>query len=66
MMQLKEKITIPVCFDCKHFINDGKYTCKAFPDGIPTKILISKNFHTVPLPGQVNDIAFSPKKENNL
>ena len=27
-------IRIPVCFSCKHYDFENKYTCEAFPDGI--------------------------------
>ena len=33
------------CLACKN-LNNNMTTCKAFPDGIPTKILIGKFDHT--------------------
>ena len=40
------KITIPNCIVCKNFIDNKKFTCKAFPNGIPDKILTGKHDHT--------------------
>ncbi|MCB1157383.1 MAG: hypothetical protein H7A25_22250 [Leptospiraceae bacterium] len=53
----------PYCYDCKHFIDDDstKFHCKAF-DGIPTEILLGKNDHTSPYPGD-NGIQFEPKED---
>jgi hypothetical protein len=51
-------VTIPICFNCKHFIDNGKYTCDAFPDSIPNEILIGDNDHKTPLPKQKNKITF--------
>jgi len=51
----------PICIDCKHFINHSSYTCKAFPKGIPDKILLGKVNHRKPLPRQGNDVVFEPE-----
>lgn len=51
----------PVCNNCRHDNGDG--TCRAFPNGIPTKILIGKNNHSVPLPEQQNDITFEDERD---
>jgi hypothetical protein len=42
----------PVCSRCKHFhIKDiENHTCDAFPKGIPPKIWLGKNNHTLPYP----------------
>lgn len=52
---------IPICFDCQHFNDDGSWTCKAFPEGIPDVILSGKNDHEEPLEGQNNDLVFTDK-----
>lgn len=51
------------CLDCKYFIRDGKYTCKAFPKGISDDILLGKVSHEKPLPGQEGDFVFVPVPE---
>lgn len=57
--------------NCKHFIGvsqpDGTeeseiVVCTAFPDGIPDEIAYGPNKHSVPLPGQKNDIVFEEGK----
>ena len=50
------------CLDCKNFINDKKFTCKAFPKGIPKNILFNKIKHGYKLPGQTGDYIFEEKK----
>ncbi|MFC1567471.1 hypothetical protein ACFL3R_01370 [Thermodesulfobacteriota bacterium] len=49
------------CQQCKHF---GLYSpsCKAFPDGIPEKILSGEIDHNKPLPDQDNEIVFENKR----
>jgi hypothetical protein len=37
-----------------------KPTCKAFPEGIPQKILSGEIIHKSPLPNQKNDIVLAP------
>ena len=54
-------IELPICFNCKHFNDDGSYTCTAFPKGIPDVILFGDNEHSKPLKGQENSITFTPK-----
>jgi len=53
---------IPICINCKNF-NAKKFTCLAFPDGIPEAILTGESDHTEPLPEQDNDIVFEPLTE---
>jgi len=60
---INEKIVFPICFDCRHYFGGAMYKCKAFPEGIPDKILIGKNKHRKPLPGQGNDVVFEPENE---
>ena len=55
-------INIPICFNCKNYIND--YMCKAFNDGIPPKILTGNHDHRKPYPGD-NGIQFEPIKDAN-
>ena len=48
------------CLACKHL---GKpLTCRAFPKGIPKKILDGKIDHSKPIPDQGNDIVFEKRK----
>lgn len=47
-----------MCSMCKHYLSDLK--CKAFPDGIPDKIIDGSIVHDKPLPDQENDIVFEP------
>ena len=48
------------CLACKHL---GKpLTCKAFPKGIPKKILNGKVDHSKPIPDQDNDIVFEERR----
>lgn len=47
------------CLRCKHFIDDTKFNCMAFPDGIPDEILYNKFDHTKPFKGD-NGIQFEP------
>jgi hypothetical protein len=43
--------------ECKHFINNGAWSCKAFPHGIPD-VIFTENDHSKPLPEQNNDLVF--------
>jgi hypothetical protein len=47
------------CDECKNYLK--RNTCKAFPDGIPSDILLNKIAHTQPTNQQDNDIVFEPK-----
>ena len=47
------------CLDCKNFINDKKFTCNAFPDGIPDEIITGEVSHTKPYKGD-HGIQFEP------
>ncbi len=38
------------------------FACKAFPQGIPDKIIVEGDRHTKPLPGQGNSVVFTPKQ----
>lgn len=53
------------CIDCKHFkgLNDnGKYSCSAFPDGIPDDVFWNKVLHEENIEGD-NKIKFEPIQE---
>lgn len=49
------------CTRCKNNFDNEKFTCLAFPEGIPDKILEGSNKHVVPFEGQKNDIIFTAK-----
>ena len=42
-------ITEPICFSCKHYNAD--LTCAAFPEGVPSVILIGEADHDTPIEG---------------
>lgn len=50
------------CPKCSQKFDSIGFTCRAFPHGIPISILVGKDSHVNPLPGQENDIVFSPLK----
>jgi len=51
-----------ICYGCIHHNQPWEgIGCKAFPDGIPDKILL-ENKHDKPLKEQDNDLVFTPKK----
>jgi hypothetical protein len=50
----------PICLDCKHLSAGDEMTCAAFPDGIPTPILVMTHDHHEPYPGD-HGIRFEPK-----
>lgn len=49
-----------ICDICKYILI-RRYTCEAFPRGIPEEILNGKNNHSEILPEQENDIVFGFK-----
>jgi hypothetical protein len=51
----------PLCVICKH-IGDG-LDCKAFPKGIPEKILLGQDKHKKKLKNQKNDVVYELDKE---
>lgn len=50
---------VPVCVNCKHF-NERRFSCSAFPDGIPFVIKSGESDHREPLEDQENEIIFEP------
>lgn len=51
------------CLECEYFIHNKKFTCKAFPNGIPDNIIFNKKIHNKIIKGQTGDYIFKPKKE---
>lgn len=51
----------PQCFDCIHFHEGKNFTCDAFTEGIPDKILFNEFDHTRPFEGD-HGIQFEPIK----
>jgi len=47
------------CHRCKYKFKDA-IGCKAFPAGIPEKILEGKFSHKKKYPGQLNNVVFEP------
>lgn len=50
------------CRMCNNDFNINKYTCEAFPHGIPDEILSGHNQHKEKHPYQTNNITFKSKK----
>jgi len=71
-------LATPKCYTrkCKYFIGvkqdkdkKGRWSeiternvCEAFPDRIPNEIAYGDNEHLKPLPGQKNEIIYTPEK----
>ena len=55
----------PICIYCKHYNENDitKFSCKAYIEGIPEKIINGEHIHTKPFKGD-NGIRFEnkPKK----
>lgn len=51
------QVPVPICLECKHF-DEKRWSCGAFPNGIPDEIKIDGGKHDKPLEGQKNDIVF--------
>jgi len=45
-----------MCSHCAYYLGD--LTCLAFPEGIPSEVLLGPSDHSVPLPGQKNKFVF--------
>jgi hypothetical protein len=50
------------CLYCKNFVNDKKFTCKAFPKGIPREIYFNEliNPHPSEMKNQTGKFIFEP------
>lgn len=57
------EVYIPICDKCIHCI-DNKFSCKAFPKGIPDEILDGSFDHTKKHPLQDNDVVFEEIKKD--
>lgn len=55
------KVYSSSCTRCKNKFDNEAFTCLAFPEGIPDKILEGRDMHVVPFEGQKNDIVYSKK-----
>ncbi len=42
--------SVPQCLSCKHYDKTSR-TCAAFPEGIPSEIILGKFDHTKEYPG---------------
>jgi hypothetical protein len=49
------------CQTCRKGFDLINFTCKAFPAGIPVRILTGNDKHLTPEKGQENSIVYSPK-----
>lgn len=54
-----DDVEVPQCARCRYKFRDS--TCKAFPNGIPAKILSGKHDHRKPYPGD-NGIRFEQRE----
>lgn len=68
MISIDKNHDIPIypkqCVKCKHLSSEKPQTCKAFPDGIPRKILLGKHNHKNYFPGD-RGIRFEPLEEGD-
>ncbi len=58
-------LMISDCLYCKYFIHDKRFTCKAFPEGVPKDILYNKKKHGHKIEGQTGDYIFEPMEIKN-
>ena len=58
---LRPSECLPLCVACQRLRPGpgGRWTCLAFPEGIPTPLLEGRESHRVPYPGD-NGIRFEP------
>ena len=55
---------ISQCLACRYFIPTEKFTCFAFPAGIPAEVFENRHDHTRPYLGD-NGIRYEPIKDDN-
>ena len=60
---MNDIIKEPLCYHCKNHAYHGY--CIAFPDGIPEVILMGKDDHIKPYPGD-NGIQFEPIDDEEI
>lgn len=58
---MTRNITKSLCPECKHFVDDKKFTCEAFPKGIPDTVVFGEFIHTKPFK-EDNGIQFEQRK----
>ena len=58
-VQSMDEFNFPICNDCVH-LTDGKWTCVAYPKGIPDEITNNRVDHKEPYIGD-NGIFFEKK-----
>jgi len=54
------EVLYPTCYQCEHYLNNDK--CKAFPNGIPRKLLRGPYWHIALLPQQQGNFIFKLKE----
>ena len=54
-----------MCGECKNLAKEGGLTCRAFPEGIPQRILLNDHDHRKPFKGD-NGILFDPIDPDNV
>lgn len=53
------------CIHCVHFDRGKRYTCLAFPGGIPESMLYEMGKHDEPLPRQTGTTVFEKRPGNS-
>ena len=53
------QVGVSNCASCKHL---RRSVCKAFPKGIPKKLLYGPYWHIVPVEGQTGNVVWEPRK----
>lgn len=61
---VERHLTLSWCVWCKHFHDNGKGCCEAYPEGIPDKFAVSYGFklpekHAKVEAGQIGDFVFT-------
>lgn len=58
---MTQVVTKSLCPECKYLIDDKKFTCKAFPKGIPDDVVFGRFDHRKPYKND-NGIQFEQRK----